>query len=153
MPWWISLLGVPLIVAVLRDIFHTLWHPSGRGALSALVTTMVWRTLRVSGAAPRRWEGPLACWPSWAPGRDSSFSAGHSSTGPHVEAAFSYSPGLRAGTRSDFLDALYLSLVTLTTLGFGDIVPTAGWLRLATPLEALIGFGLLTAAVPWVLQI
>ncbi|MFC7876169.1 ion channel [Isoptericola sp. NPDC057391] len=35
-------------------------------------------------------------------------------------------------------------------VGFGDIVPTTPWLRLATtPLQALIGFALLTAAVSW----
>jgi hypothetical protein len=38
-------------------------------------------------------------------------------------------------------------------LGFGDIVPAAPWLRIAVPLQALVGFVLLTAAVSWVLQI
>lgn len=50
-------------------------------------------------------------------------------------------------------DSLYVSLVTIGTLGFGDIVPTSPWLRLIVPLEALFGFMLLTAAVSWVLQI
>ena len=44
-------------------------------------------------------------------------------------------------------------LVTVATLGFGDIVPTSPWLRVAAPLEALFGFMLVTAAVSWVLQI
>jgi hypothetical protein len=39
------------------------------------------------------------------------------------------------------------------TLGFGDIVPTSEWLRVVVPVEALIGFALMTAAVTWVLQI
>jgi hypothetical protein len=51
------------------------------------------------------------------------------------------------------LDSLYVSLVTIGTLGFGDIVPTSPLLRLIVPLEALFGFMLLTAAVSWVLQI
>lgn len=55
--------------------------------------------------------------------------------------------------RSAFLDSLYLSLVTLATLGYGDIVPAAAWLRVVAPLEGLIGFALLTAAVSWVLQV
>src|SRR3954465_3743867 len=44
-------------------------------------------------------------------------------------------------------------MVTLGTLGFGDIVPTEEWLRIAVPVQALLGFALLTAAVTWVLQI
>jgi hypothetical protein len=50
-------------------------------------------------------------------------------------------------------DSLYVSLVTIGTLGFGDIVPTSPLLRVVVPLEALFGFMLLTAAVSWVLQI
>lgn len=46
-----------------------------------------------------------------------------------------------------------MSLVTLATLGLGDISPAESWLRLVSPLEALIGFALLTAAVSWVLAI
>jgi hypothetical protein len=53
----------------------------------------------------------------------------------------------------DALDALYISLVTLATLGFGDVVATDPWVRLATPLEALTGFALLTAALTWFTQI
>lgn len=72
---------------------------------------------------------------------------------PHVPDEFSYNPGLAPEQRSSFLDALYLSVVAVATLGLGDIVPTAPVLRLLIPLEALLGFALLTAAVSWVLQI
>ena len=41
------------------------------------------------------------------------------------------------------------SLTTLATVGFGDITPDAGWLRIVAPFEALIGFGLLTASISW----
>ena len=43
--------------------------------------------------------------------------------------------------------------VTLATSAFGDIAPQVLWLRLVTPIESLIGFALLTAAVSWVLQV
>jgi hypothetical protein len=72
---------------------------------------------------------------------------------PQIPEGVSYGTGLEPAQRGDFTDALYVSLVTTTTLGFGDIVPTAAWLRVVTPLQALIGFTLLTAAVSWVLQI
>lgn len=65
----------------------------------------------------------------------------------------SYSGSLNATERSHLLDSLYLSLVTASTLGFGDIVPTSPWLKVVAPLEALVGFLLLTAAVSWVLQV
>lgn len=43
--------------------------------------------------------------------------------------------------------------MTLATLGYGDITPANTWLRLLAPLEALIGFVLLTAGISWVLSI
>jgi hypothetical protein len=51
------------------------------------------------------------------------------------------------------VDALYLSLVTMATLGYGDIVPTSEVLRVLAPIEALLGFGLLTAGLTWVISI
>ena len=54
---------------------------------------------------------------------------------------------------TSLLDALSFSLVTLSTLGYGDVSPSHGLLRLAAPLEALLGLGLLTASVSWLLSI
>ena len=48
-------------------------------------------------------------------------------------------------------DALYLSMVNLTSLGYGDIVPTGELLRFVGPIETLIGLGLLTAGISWIL--
>jgi|SRR5215211_3245431 len=42
-------------------------------------------------------------------------------------------------------------MVNLTSLGYGDIVPTATGLRYLGPLETLIGLGLLTASISWIL--
>jgi hypothetical protein len=66
---------------------------------------------------------------------------------------FAYGSELNPAHRNSVLDSLYVSLVTIGTLGFGDIVPTSPFLRVIVPLEALFGFMLLTAAVSWVLQI
>jgi voltage-gated potassium channel Kch len=54
---------------------------------------------------------------------------------------------------TSLLDALYFSLVTLSTLGYGDVSPSHGLLRVAAPLEALLGLGLLTASVSWLLDL
>ena len=153
--WVVTVLGVAVVLAVLRDIFHTLWHPSGHGGLGRQVLAAIWRIGR-----PRRGHrrvralaGPLAmvvvvmAWVAlivlgwtliyW----------------PHLDDGFFITESLKETSRGGLLDALYLSMVTLATLGFGDIVPTAEWLRVAVPLQAMLGFVLLTAVVTWVLQV
>ena len=42
---------------------------------------------------------------------------------------------------------LYFSLQMMTSLGLGDVVPKANWIRLVCVFQALVGFGLLTASV------
>lgn len=44
-----------------------------------------------------------------------------------------------------FLDAVYFSVVTMTTVGFGDVIPTSEGGRLMTVLMILTGIGL----IPW----
>lgn len=48
---------------------------------------------------------------------------------PSIE-AFAYAPSVRFGER-DLVDALYVSGVSLTTVGFGDVVAASDALRLA----------------------
>jgi hypothetical protein len=152
--WVLSLAGVGLVAVALRDVFHTLWHPVGRGGLSTLVMNGVWRASRRSAGGrfaavvgPAAMVAVVLVWTSivvagwalvhWA----------------HMPDGFAFDPGLEPERRTDPLDGLYLSLVTLATLGFGDIVPVDGWLRVAAPVQALVGFALLTAAVSWVGQV
>ncbi len=153
--WVVTAAGGLVVLTVLRDIFATIFHPGGRGRLTHVVMAAVWR----SGRGGPRWirrkllTGPLSMlavvlvWvlllvAGWA-----------LVYGPHLPEAFSYSSGLAPAERSNALDALYVSAVTLATLGFGDVVPQATWLRVVMPVEALIGFALITAAVSWVQQV
>ena len=46
-----------------------------------------------------------------------------------------------------YLDMLYFSTVTLTTLGFGDIIPRVPLAKIAVMLEALLGSLLLVLGV------
>jgi hypothetical protein len=147
-------LGALLLVLILRDVFHTLFHPAGQGRLSHLVLSGTWRVARWIGGPTRLAElaGPLgmvAVVSIWSSGV---VFGGALVYLPYID-GFMYSTGLSPTARADFLDALYLSLTTTSTLGFGDVVPTEGWLRVVTPLQALVGFSLLTAAVTWVLQV
>lgn len=151
--WFVSGAGALVVLVVLRDIFHTLLHPEGHGELSRAVLRTVWYVARRSGTVGMRLAGPLsmlAVIATWA---------GLTVLGwalvylPLLPEAFSYAPALDPASRSDVTDALYLSLVVGATLGFGDLVPLPGWLRLVTPLEAVMGFALFTASVTWILQI
>lgn len=143
------------MLLVLRDVFHTLWHPAGRGDLSMWVSSTLWRASRRLPAGSRvgAVTGPLAMaavaglWTvlivlGWT-----------LVYWPHVAHGFSYAQGLEPTSRTDFLDALYISLVMVATLGLGDIVPVEGWLRVVAPLQALVGFALLTALVSWISQV
>jgi hypothetical protein len=146
-------LGMALILIAAQDIFDALFHPEGRARLSRLLMRAMWRTFRsvgrrVPGVFPM--AGPAALMlivGTWAAllvfGWAFIFL-------PHVPEGFRAVPALEGGR---FVDALSVSLVTLTTLGFGDITPTEEWLRIVAPLEALVGFGLLSASISWLLLI
>ncbi len=43
-----------------------------------------------------------------------------------------------AGVLADFETSLYYSLTSYTTVGYGDVVPSASW-RLLGPIEAVVG--------------
>ncbi len=155
--WVSTAAGVLLVALVLRDVFDRLWHPSARGGLSQWLLAGVWRLTapvrRRPGRSPRAVEltgsaAMVSVVGSWVLLVVAGWTLVYL---PHMPDGFLLAPGAEAS--SPFLDALYLSLVTLSTLGFGDVVPATGWLRVAVPLEALAGFALLTSAVTWVLQI
>ena len=155
MKWLVSLVGAGLVMLALRDLFHTLWHPTRHGGLSRLVMTALWRLARRLRARRRvvGLVGPLAMVTvvsMWATTVILGWAIVY---WPHMPGSFAFSPGSKAAQEPALLDSVYLSLVTVATLGLGDIAPGEGWLRLVSPLEALVGFALLTATVSWVLEI
>lgn len=151
-----TVLGATVILATLRDIFHELFHPGGRGSLSRAVMRFSWRVLRrISAYFPPLLNvaGPgimvliIGMWGAL-------ISVGWALVvWPHMPDAFLLSTGLDPAETSGFLDALYLSTTTLSTLGYGDITPQSNALRVLLPLEALVGFGLLTVSISWVLSV
>ena len=152
----LSLLGAGLILVAVRDIFDTLFHPSGKGMLSRALPRFLWRSVRrIGGRYPLAQElcGPvtlLAVIASWA----ALLAVGWAFVfWPHLARGFLLAPGLSSSAQGGFIDALYISLVTLTTLGYGDITPTSSWLKVLVPFEALVGFGLLTASLSWVISL
>lgn len=155
MKWLVSLAGAGLVLVTLRDLFHTIWHPTRHGGLSRLVMAALWRLARRFRTPGRvvGLVGPLAMVTvvsMWAVTVVLGWAIVY---WPHMPGAFTFSTGPRPAQEPALLDSVYLSLVTVATLGLGDIAPEEGWLRLVSPLEALIGFVLLTATVSWVLEI
>jgi hypothetical protein len=144
--------GALLVLAALRDIFENLFHPHGRGTMSLALIRGIWRAMRklvrgnhelLSLAGPIAFIAVIALWGVLV-------TAGFALIlWPHFPADFAVSEG--AGGEGDLADALYMSLVNLTSLGYGDIVPTAAVLRFFGPLETLLGLGLLTASISWIL--
>ncbi len=149
-----TLVGVVLIGLAARDVFDTLFDHGGRGSLSRLVAAATWRTLHRSGPWGRgavAFAGPVAVVfvvAVWATLVVVGFAFVYL---PHVPDGFAVLPEV-AGDGALLL-ALYFSAVSLTTLGYGEMTPTADGLQLVAPLEALVGLGLLTASVAWFLSI
>lgn len=145
--------GAVLVLVSLLDVFATLFSRAEQHTFShALIRAAWWICHRV----PRRNALPLAgpisfliVIASWAIMLASGW-------------ALIYWPGMPAGflhtahpdtAGSSLFDSLYFSLVTLATLGYGDISPASEWSRIAAPIESLLGLGLLTASVSWLLSI
>ncbi|MFI2369412.1 potassium channel family protein [Streptomyces sp. NPDC018833] len=152
--WLVTLGGLALAMLALRDVFHTLWHPTRHGGLSRGVMTVAWR---ISARFGRRravgLAGPLGMVTVVALWAVTVIAGWALMYWPHMPGGFSFATGLAPAEHSGFLDAVYLSIVTMATLGLGDIAPTDGWLRILGPIEAVVGFALLTATVSWVLGI
>jgi len=139
----------------MRDVFHTLFHPIGRGSIAPQLMKFVWWLLRLFRSDRRiaSLTGPLGIALvvlTWGALAVLGWAMLYFALMPE---GFAYGSELNPAERHAVFDSLYVSLVTIGTLGFGDIVPTSPWLRLIVPLESLFGFMLLTAAVSWVLQI
>lgn len=128
--------GIPPVSAPSPGLFTVVWRSThllsrvtgpteAAGPLALLVTALAWTWLLVLGWALIYWA--------------------------HMPEGFHLMSSLRRETSPDFGTAVYLSMVSLATLGFGDIVPVDPLLRIAVPLQALVGFVLLTAAIAWAL--
>lgn len=151
-----TLLGIALIGLALRDIFDVLFHPLGRGVIARRIVEGVSSLARLlAGRAPtmRLLAGPLsyiAVVATWAVLLAVGWALIFM---PQMPDGFNFDPALDPKTHTGFVDALYLSLVNLTSLGYGDISPAAPLLRLLGPVETLFGLGLLTASISWLISI
>lgn len=148
----LTLAGVALIAAGLRDMFHSLLHPQGQGRLSRWVLVGTWKASRATGHRLGSVAGPagmVAVILMWVLLQTIGWALVYL---PHLPSGFSYS-GVDPERQVRLVEAVYVSLTTLSTVGFGDVVATDAWIRLAAPIQALTGFALLTAALTWFTQV
>jgi hypothetical protein len=152
----ITLAGVALIAAALRDIFQTLFHPTAHGALGHQIVRGVWhvahRFARDSEAGPL-YAGPLgyiAVLVSWTAMLVLGWALIFL---PQMPEGFTYAQELDPAGQDSLADAVYLSLVNLTSLGYGDISPASWGLRILGPIETVFGLALVTASISWLLSI
>jgi hypothetical protein len=154
--WFVTLAGAVMILLGLYDIFRTLFLPTGKGLVSKWIAQGVWHGFRALArfspgiltlAGPISFIASAAAWAlllifGWA-----------CIYWPQMPDGFNLSPGMNPDDNAGFLDGLYLSVVTIATLGYGDISPGQQWLRFLAPIQALVGFLLFTAIISWLLSI
>jgi hypothetical protein len=146
----LTVAGVGLILLMAADVFQTLLSPHGTGPVCKLIMRALWLlSRRFAGrastvAAPAAMGAVIGTWAllsivGWA-----------MVYLPHLPGGFVYAEGVPR--RGDLMEALYISMVSLSTVGYGEVVPAGQVLRLVTAAQAVTGFGLLTATVSWILQ-
>lgn len=153
MSWIWVVAGVALIALGLNEVFHSLLHPTGRGRFSHLAASTTWQLSSRLGRRGRTVAGPLAAVAVvtvWAAFQIAGWALVYL---PFVPDGFAYSPEIVHEGYPAIVEAFYFSVVSMSTLGLGDVYPVDPWLRLFAPLQALIGFALLTAAVAWFLEL
>ncbi len=148
-----------LILAGIADVFFTVLHPDGFGFLSSRLYGGLFKTVRLltrplpqrlrslglSMAAPLMVPVTITVWIVLVlVGYALVYYAGMNSR------SFNFSnPGLEPSLS----EALYISGTAISTLGFGDITPATGVYQALAISEALIGFGILTLAISYVVGI
>jgi hypothetical protein len=159
MDWLLVPAGVLLILVGVGDVFFTVLHYDGFGFLSSRLYHRLfdavcsvtrplpgrYRAFGLSMAAPLMVPVTIVIWILLV-------SFGY---------AMIYYAGMKDGNFSlsvprlepSFIEALYFSGITISTLGFGDVTPTSGFYQLLAVSEALTGFGILTLAITYVLGI
>ena len=147
--------GIALIGGAGVDVFQTLFHPAGRGALSDWTARVIWKCFRTVASrfhGVLTYAGPVAIATiisSWALFTMVGFALIYL---PHMSTQYVFDPGVNPANHRGFWEAMSDSVGALITVS-GGLEPKSEWLALLRGLEAIMGFGLLTASVSWLLSI
>lgn len=146
--------GIALILIGLLDVFLTVLHYDGAALLGRLTSRGTWGTVRaLTAPMPRRPRTYLRCLgaPLMIPVTLSVWLILQI-----LGFALLYQPGLESGqfhitgdNEAGFPLAVYTSVVTVATLGYGDVTPTTPLFQALTGMQALIGFALLTLTISY----
>jgi hypothetical protein len=147
--------GAALVVAAIWDISVTVLNPAAPGPFTFRLNRGVWLGLRalarrtgsrwpLQGAGPTTMAASFAAWLGalWL-----GFGLVYAAFVDQLVFAN------ESGAGQGFVDALYASGVTLTTIGFGDVVPGSDGLRLLAVLEGATGFGAFTASIAYLISV
>ncbi len=144
---WTALPGFLIIAFAFTEIFQDLFHPTHTGSLSDWIGHSVFKLFRrwpsiLSTAGPLTIVLVVLCW------------ALLQALGFAFIYCLGYPDGFQLQNRQQhpgamygFWTMFYFSFQVMTTLGFGDVLPKAEWLRITSAVQALIGLALLTASV------
>jgi hypothetical protein len=154
-----TLLGGSLLLLVAHDAYVTILHSRGRnGPLSRLLCRGVWRaataiSFKLSRTRRHRFLnsiGPLLM-PTLL---------GLYITTLIIGFALIYYPRMpesflvvREAASSDLTESLYFSGVTLTTVGYGDLVPRTSAMRILVIIEASSGLALISLAISYLVAV
>lgn len=159
MDWLLIPAGVLLILVGLLDVFSTVLHYDGFGFLSSRLYERIFGAVRLATRPlPRKYRafGLSMAAPIMVPVTITVWiflvSLGY---------ALIYLYGMRNGDfalsvsrlEPSFAEAFYFSGTAISTLGLGDVTPTGGVYQALTISEALIGFGILTLSITYVLGV
>ena len=150
---WVSIVaGAILIVAALRDLFSTLFHPGTSGTISDWIALSFWRAYRKFFPQRLVHAGPLiflAVIGYWGLSMIFGFALIYR---PFMPNTFVFMRRLDPASFDSFFAAINFSVGTLITEFIGA-TPTNGFLQFLTTLEAIFGFAILTASISWILSI
>jgi hypothetical protein len=149
-------LGIVLVVGGLSDVFLTVLHYDASGLVAARSYRLAWRGVRaVTGPLPER---PRALLRSMAAPFMVAGTIGGWLGIQLLGFALLYLPGVLAGhqfvsgrMQLGFWYAAYFSAATLTSLSFSDAEPTGIGYHWLSAIETLVGLGILTLAVSYLL--
>lgn len=154
-----TILGAALLFFVIDDIYVTILQARGKsGPVSELVYRSIWRIARRIAfklSRSRRHKLLNSVGPILMP-----LLVGVSIMLVIIGYALIYYPGMpekfnfgSEGAGSRFVDSIYFSGTTLTTVGFGDISPRAPEMKIVAIIEAVSGFGLISLAVTYLIVV
>jgi hypothetical protein len=154
-----TVLGVSLLALVAYDVYATILHARARsGPIGETLNRLFWRithALAFKFSRPRRHKllnivGPLLL-PSLIVVYIIFVLTGFAFIYyPRMPAHFTVQP---TAVTPGWIQSLYFSGITLTTVGYGDIAPHAPMMRLAALVEAASGLALISLAITYLITV